>query len=474
MIYNQVINEITLSFPCKILLRFCFCKQNTQNRNFQKIFQHNLQKQSETSTKSQIIFTRTDVLVKMSENRPNRARLAEYYGTQASAKISDAVESSRRSTEQSESTSPVNVMEAKSSSPLDIDSSSFDPELYTQRVIKDYSLHRIMAKESDVVREIHALDSEMQTLVYENYNKFISATDTIKKMRVDFKDMEDEMDQLAEKMKSVTEKSNLINNALKGKRAQVAELSSTHALLKKLQFLFQLPAKLKSSIAEENWSDGVKFYVQAQKVLNQYQHVASFSGIKTDCDEIMLALRGELKTKLTNKESSPPEMAKYVHLLIQLNEPVDELCDAYLMTSKEKLLESLDNLKMQVEVAATSEIDVLEFVNQACDGFLSKLRDVIMSFKETFNQDEPLLISKLNSFTLELMNEFFALLRIRMEMETNLNEIELMIESLDRFYKRLQATCRLLPVSPNDRNPGAGTMTLSKDGMSLVLDIGKY
>jgi hypothetical protein len=285
--------------------------------------------------------------------------------------------------------------------------------------------------------------------------------------------MEDEMDQLAEKMKSVTEKSNLINNALKGKRAQVAELSSTHALLKKLQFLFQLPAKLKSSIAEENWSDGVKFYVQAQKVLNQYQHVASFSGIKADCDEIMLALRGELKTKLTNKESSPPEMAKYVHLLIQLNEPVDELCDAYLLTSKEKLLESLDNLKMQVEVAATSEIDILEFVNQACDGFLSKLRDVIMSFKETFNQDEPLLISKLNSFTLALMNEFFALLRIRMEMETNLNEIELMIESLDRFYKRLQATCRLLPVSPNDRNPGAGTMTLSKDGMSLVLDIGK-
>jgi len=30
--------------------------------------------------------------------------------------------------------------------------------------------------------EIRTLDSEMQTLVYENYNKFISATDTIKKV----------------------------------------------------------------------------------------------------------------------------------------------------------------------------------------------------------------------------------------------------------------------------------------------------
>ena len=34
-----------------------------------------------------------------------------------------------------------------------------------------------------MVRDIKALDSDMQTLVYENYNKFISATDTIRKVR---------------------------------------------------------------------------------------------------------------------------------------------------------------------------------------------------------------------------------------------------------------------------------------------------
>ena len=39
-----------------------------------------------------------------------------------------------------------------------------------------------MDKESEMVRHIKALDSDMQTLVYENYNKFISATDTIRKV----------------------------------------------------------------------------------------------------------------------------------------------------------------------------------------------------------------------------------------------------------------------------------------------------
>jgi hypothetical protein len=145
---------------------------------------------------------------------------------------------------------------------------------------QEASLSQLMAQEGEIVRQIHSLDSDMQTLVYENYNKFIAATDTIKKMRVDFRDMEGEMDQLASKMKSVTENSASVNEALKDKRSKVGDLSSTHALLKKLQFLFELPTKLKECIEEENWALGVKFYVRAQRVLDQYRHVASFGGIK--------------------------------------------------------------------------------------------------------------------------------------------------------------------------------------------------
>ena len=37
-------------------------------------------------------------------------------------------------------------------------------------------------------------NSVSQTLVYENYNKFISATDTIRRMKDDFKHMEEQME----------------------------------------------------------------------------------------------------------------------------------------------------------------------------------------------------------------------------------------------------------------------------------------
>lgn len=38
-----------------------------------------------------------------------------------------------------------------------------------------------------------SLDSDMQMLVYENYNKFISATDMIRKMKDNVDSMEEEM-----------------------------------------------------------------------------------------------------------------------------------------------------------------------------------------------------------------------------------------------------------------------------------------
>lgn len=40
-----------------------------------------------------------------------------------------------------------------------------------------------MDQETEIIQDTQALHSDMQTLVYENYNKFISATDTIRKVR---------------------------------------------------------------------------------------------------------------------------------------------------------------------------------------------------------------------------------------------------------------------------------------------------
>ena len=88
--------------------------------------------------------------------------------------------------------------------PYDINSPDFDADIYVSRLVSEASLAQLMAQEGEIVKQIQGLDSDMQTLVYENYNKFIAATDTIRKMRIDFRAMEDEMDALAGKMQNIS------------------------------------------------------------------------------------------------------------------------------------------------------------------------------------------------------------------------------------------------------------------------------
>ena len=69
-----------------------------------------------------------------------------------------------------------------STDPYDINGASFQPDTYLNRMLKEKGLTDLMDKEMEMTRQIKLLDSDMQTLVYENYNKFISATDTIRKV----------------------------------------------------------------------------------------------------------------------------------------------------------------------------------------------------------------------------------------------------------------------------------------------------
>ena len=227
------------------------------------------------------------------QRHQRRSQLLQYYGGEnQSTKGSSASNSSSRPVKEPATkpldnsdkpssleggSSPVKIK--TSTDPYDMDSTSFDPDSYMQRLIRDNSLAALMHHEGNVVRQIHSLDSDMQTLVYENYNKFIAATDTIKKMRVDFRTTDDDMNELEDKMAAITKQSARVSESLRERRQRTAQLAATHGLLKKMEFLFELPEKLKECIADKDYALGVKYYVRAQKVLDQYEHMPSFSGI---------------------------------------------------------------------------------------------------------------------------------------------------------------------------------------------------
>ena len=66
---------------------------------------------------------------------------------------------------------------------MNIDGAAFNVDKYVSNMLQYKSLEELVQRGNAMVSEIKSLDSDMQMLVYENYNKFISATDTIRKMK---------------------------------------------------------------------------------------------------------------------------------------------------------------------------------------------------------------------------------------------------------------------------------------------------
>jgi hypothetical protein len=90
-------------------------------------------------------------------------------------------------------------------------------------------------------------------------------------------------------------------------------------------------------------------------------------------------------------------------------------------------------------------MDILEFVDQSCNTFLSDICLIIASFNETFAPskfiDENLLSTineKLMSFVTTYMGKFFDCIGRRMSFEKNLDETAILVRALDRFHRRLQ------------------------------------
>nr|XP_010955475.1 vacuolar protein sorting-associated protein 51 homolog [Camelus bactrianus] len=265
--------------------------------------------------------------------------------------------------------------------PTDLNGAHFDPEVYLDKLRRECPLAQLMDSETDMVRQIRALDSDMQTLVYENYNKFISATDTIRKMKNDFRKMEDEMDRLATNMAVITEFSARISATLQDRHERITKLAGVHALLRKLQFLFELPSRLTKCVELGAYGQAVRYQGRARAVLQQYQHLPSFRAIQDDCQVITARLAQQLRQRFREGGSGAPEQAECVELLLALGEPAEELCEEFLAHARGRLEEELRSLEAELGPSPPAP-DVLEFTDHGLTDVRQALAAPRMAGKE--------------------------------------------------------------------------------------------
>ncbi|WVZ60483.1 hypothetical protein U9M48_010497 [Paspalum notatum var. saurae] len=276
--------------------------------------------------------------------RRTRDLLASFYNTDPSAAAAAGATAPSSLVRPSPTATPA--------SPLDsINSASFDPDIYMNVLVQQSNLEGLLQRHVKMAAEIKNLDTDLQMLVYENYNKFISATDTIKRMKTNIVGMEVNMEQLLAKITSVQSKSDTVNTSLFDKRENIEKLHRTRNLLRKVQFIYDLPTRLNKCIKTESYADAVRFFTGAKPIFEAYGDT-SFQECKKASEEAMDLVIQHLQAKLYLDSEPIEARAEAVVLLKQLNFPVDNL--------KSNLLEKLEDclLNFQNEPTQASIGDI--------------------------------------------------------------------------------------------------------------------
>lgn len=224
-----------------------------------------------------------------------------------------------------------------------INTKAFDAERYMSSLVHRTNLEGLLQKHVEMAAEIKNLDSDMQMLVYENYNKFISATDTIRRMKENITGMESNVEQLLEKVTAVRTKSDGVNSSLFERRERIEELNGTRGLLRKVQFVFDLPKRLRKCLKSEAYTDAVRFYTGALPVLKAYGKT-SFQTCKEESEEVMATIAKRLQARVMADSEPLHSRSEAVELLQQLNHPVEKIMEKYLAGDLERLFAALQGV----------------------------------------------------------------------------------------------------------------------------------
>jgi hypothetical protein len=204
----------------------------------------------------------------------------------------------------------------------DLDSPYFDPDAHTSKYVVNASVHDVLEVEERLALQVRTLDSTMQTLVYENYSKFIDATDAIRSIGVSVHANEEGLGKLSKGMQIIDETSRAVEDALGTLRDAVADKLRIKRLLTRLDALLKLPATLKQQIQHGQYRLATKSYLSAHAILSK--HSAGFESLKiieVDCHSILKDMVKSLKHKLMHWSG---QNAGLLHSAVSMDEEEDD------------------------------------------------------------------------------------------------------------------------------------------------------
>lgn len=315
-----------------------------------------------------------------------RSLLSSYYGTDEGADGGGAAGGSRGAS---------------------IDSAAFDAATYVDSIVKGMRLDALQTRYVEMVQEIKSLDGDMQMLVYENYSKFITATDTIRRMKANVEGMGERMTELEQTIEGTTEQSERVSGQLMQHREQIEDLNGVRSLLLKLQAVFDLPAKMQVCLEHDSLDVLAGYYARAAPLLERYS-TGAFEDVKAKVDAAVAEAANRVRARLQEPGTSPEYASECIELLGKLRQPLGQLQTEFLTARKASLTRILT--EAAAGAAGTDgegPTDPRLFIVSLNQEFLAEYARGVASFGDLFPDGRKALLDA----SRELFQEYFRVVR---------------------------------------------------------------
>ena len=120
---------------------------------------------------------------------------------------------------------------------LNINTKEFNSSYFFKDSINNNSIEQLIAKEESLTTEISSLQNDLQTLIYDNYSKFLGASNVVTNFSSHIDTLSQELDHLENNINEISFQNDQIYSNLNLNREKIKNLIGISRLLEKIEFI---------------------------------------------------------------------------------------------------------------------------------------------------------------------------------------------------------------------------------------------
>lgn len=248
--------------------------------------------------------------------------------------------------------------------PLDVEGA--DTSGYVQSLIDSQSLPDLTATAEALEKDAANAEHGLRNLVYENYTKFMDATQAVVAMRAESAGLSERLQELAQSLSNAQQTATAITSATAGTHRELKETLEARARLARLSSLAALPQRVERAVELGAASAAVEYWLAAKPVLAAGADISSIAAIQGAAERAVSKLAKQLRHLVAGQgsQASPDDddalplsgvsKVDAMHLLIRLGDPVQDLLAKFIAWQVDQARQVVQGLHTAAESAATA------------------------------------------------------------------------------------------------------------------------